>query len=169
LCGINREGIISNCYAIGSVTGNDFISGFCGFIDRSTITNCFWDVESSGVGLAGDDNFGAVGKTTAEMEAMETFTNVGWDFDWYDGDGADWFIQVGEYPILTWQISPADIYTDGRNNWKDFAVFAEFWQRDDCSVYNNYCDWADLDFSGDVGIDDLVELAAHWLAEGVWD
>jgi hypothetical protein len=168
LCG-NNTGNIANCYAVGTVVGDNYLGGLCGSTNENAITNSFWDVESSGVGLAGDDNFGAVGKTTAEMEAMETFTNVGWDFDWYDGDGADWFIQVGEYPILTWQISPADIYTDGRNNWKDFAVFAEFWQRDDCSVYNNYCDWADLDFSGDVGIDDLVELAAHWLAEGVWD
>jgi hypothetical protein len=170
MCGYDEAALI-NCYSTGKVVyveGSDYIGGVCGR-NVGDIDNCFWDVETSAFGLAGDDNFGAIGKTTAQMQTMETFTDAGWDFGWYDGDGADWFIQVGEYPILTWQISPADIYTDGLNNWKDFAVFAEFWQRDDCSVYNNYCDWADLDFSGDVGIDDLVELADYWLATGVWD
>jgi hypothetical protein len=101
------------------------------------------------------------------MKDMASY--VGWDFDYTDGDGANWFIQIDEYPILVWQISPADIYTDGRNNFRDFAVFAQYWMRDDCAIYNDYCDWADLDFSGYVDIDDLIELMSYWLQEGIYN
>jgi len=50
-------------------------------------------------------------------------------FSYTDGDEAIWFIPIDEYPILTWQISPADIYIDGRNNFRDFAVLARFWMK----------------------------------------
>jgi hypothetical protein len=91
------------------------------------------------------------------------------DFSYTDGDSADWFIQIDEYPILVWQISPADIYTDGRNNLRDFAIFAQYWMRDDCAIYNYYCDWADLNFNGSVDIDDLIILMNYWLEFGIYN
>jgi hypothetical protein len=178
LCGGNNslKSTIENCYSTGLVTSgadSQFIGGLCGS-DQYDVNNSFWDTEISGmtdgVGGVGPDPNGVTGKTTEEMQTMETYTDAGWDFDWYDdGDPADWFIQVCEYPILTWQISPADLYTDGSNDAKDFAVFAEFWQRDDCSIYNDYCDYADLDFNGQVDMFDLVELANHWLSTGIYN
>jgi hypothetical protein len=181
LCGFNHTGTIAECYAASSITStndSEYLGGLCGGVVLGAVTNCFWDVETTGMteGYHQDSIYNpstitnVVGKTTDEMQTMETYTDAGWDFDWYDdGDAADWFIQINEYPILTWQISPADLYTDGSNNAKDFAVFAQFWQRDDCSIYNDYCDYADLDFSGNVDIFDLIELANHWLAAGIYN
>ncbi len=100
---------------------------------------------------------------------MPNRKQAGCDFSWDDGDEAEWFIQVGEYPILVWQIGPGDIYADGRNNLRDWAVFAEWWMRDDCGALNCYCEWADMDFSGDVGVEDLALLAEYWLEAGVYD
>ena len=51
---------------------------------------------------------------------------------------------------------------------RDFSVFAQFWLRDDCGVYNYYCDWADLDFDGDVDFDDLDILIDYWLEIGIY-
>jgi len=50
-------------------------SGFC-FKNEGTITNCFWDTETSGQATSD----GGTGKTTAEMKTQSTFTDAGWDF-----------------------------------------------------------------------------------------
>lgn len=66
-----------------SVSGNTNIGGLVGFnntLNNALVSNSFWDVESDGIvgNVSGDDNFGATGKTTAEMKTQSTFT--GWDF-----------------------------------------------------------------------------------------
>lgn len=81
LLGINYRGGVSNCYSLGAiVTGGSpsDVGGFCGKDTDGTISSSYWDVDTSGVGISGDDNFGATGKTTSEMKAESTFT--GWDF-----------------------------------------------------------------------------------------
>jgi hypothetical protein len=198
------DGIISDCFASGLVSGNYQVGGMVGQISNGTIANsytiskviglgnvggfvggwyddyptshfygCFWNKtinpSLNGVGSTTPDPNWIMGRTTIEMQTQETFTSQGWDFSYTDGDPADWFIQTDEYPILTWQISPADIYTDGRNNLRDFAVFAKFWMRDDCRRYNNFCDGADLDFNGSVDIDDLFEFMTYWLQSGIYN
>jgi hypothetical protein len=159
LVGLNYASTISNCYSIGAVSGSSYVGGLVGYTFDSNIINSFWDVNTSGQTISD----GGTGKTTAEMKTLSTFTDAGWDFDF------DWFIQIDEYPILTWQISPADIYTDGKNNFRDFTVLARFWMRDDCGMYNNYCDGADLNFDGVVDIRDLKELASYWLQSGIYN
>ena len=67
LCGDNNFGTIINCYVIGSVSGNEDLGDLCGS-NGGTISNCFWDVETSGIGSEGDNNHGAIGKTTAQMQ-----------------------------------------------------------------------------------------------------
>ncbi len=73
--GINEigGGIITNSYSSGAVTGNVPVGGFCGD-NTDTITDCFWDTETSGQ----SDISGATGNTTMEMMQQATFTN--WDF-----------------------------------------------------------------------------------------
>jgi hypothetical protein len=164
LVGHKDGGGVSDCYSTGAVSGISYVGGLMGHNYLGTITACFWDVNTSGWSTSA----GGEGKTTAEMQTLSTFTSAGWDFSYTDGDEADWFIQIDEYPILTWQISPADIYTDGRNNFRDFAVFAQYWMRNDCRVYNNHCDWADLNFDGSVNYDDLIELMSYWLETGIY-
>ena len=66
---------IDNCYSTGLVTGNTNVGGFCG-IDDNTITNCFWDTETSGQATSD----GGTGKTTTQMKTQSTFTDAGWDF-----------------------------------------------------------------------------------------
>ncbi len=163
---------ITHCYSTGMVDGSSKAGGVIGS-NVGFNPRCFWDVNTSGTidGVANmtPDPSGVIGLATIQMQDINTYVNAGWDFDYTDGDAADWFMQFNEYPILTWQISPADLYTDGRNNFKDFSIFASYWQRKDCGIYNNYCDWADMDFSGDVGIEDLIELMTYWLQEGIYE
>jgi PKD domain/The GLUG motif len=93
---------INNCYSYGSVSGNTGIGGLVGANDNSTVTDSFWDTETSGRSTSA----GGTGKTTAEMKTQSTFTNAGWDFVVETTNGTDdtWgmFIELNNgYPILT--------------------------------------------------------------------
>lgn len=78
----NYLGTISNSYAVGTATGTDEnIGGFVGYNHTdSTITNSFWDKETSATltGVASGDTEGVSGKTTEEMKTKGTFAD--WDF-----------------------------------------------------------------------------------------
>jgi hypothetical protein len=111
-------GTVTNCYAAGSVTGTD--SDFGGLIGRvggkGTVSNSFWDTESSGQGISG----GGTGKTTADMKDIATYTNTvteglttAWDFpgtmnddagsnDYWDMDIPNGLLNDG-YPFLDWE------------------------------------------------------------------
>jgi len=76
--GLSDSPTITNCYSTGSITetiGIPYVGGFCGD-NYGTITNCFWDTETSGQGSSD----GGTGKTTAQMKTKSTFTDAGWDF-----------------------------------------------------------------------------------------
>ena len=163
LVGCNNFGDVANCYAAGMVSGDSNVGGLIGY-NIFAATNCFWDMETSGQA----SSTGGTGMTTAEMKTLSTFTSAGWDFSYTDGNQAVWFMPIDEYPILTWQISPADLYTDGKNNFKDFAIFAQYWLREDCAIYNDYCEWADMNFDGHVDISDLADFISYWLEEGIY-
>ena len=178
--GFSYFGLVSNCYSTGKILGDEtgdsdyFTGGFAGLIMGGEILRCFWDVETSEIERGFNLDLYCPGtvvnissKTTEQMQNASTYVNVGWDFDYDDGDDADWFIQIDEYPILTWQISPADIYTDGRNDMKDFAVFAQYWMREDCAIHNN-CDRADMDLNGYVDTKDFSEFLSYWLESGIY-
>ncbi len=74
LVGENDEGSVDNSYATGSVSGEVFVGGLVGW-NEGTVDNSFWDIETSGT----TSSDGGVGKTTAEMMDINTFTDVGWD------------------------------------------------------------------------------------------
>ncbi len=117
LVGFNNElGSISNCYAVGVVLGNS-AGGLVGFNVVGTVTDSFWDVDSSGI----DTSDGGTGKTTAEMQTESTFTDASWDFVeiWNIGENQT-------YPYL--RVYPAgDLNHDGVVNLPDFAIFADHW------------------------------------------
>lgn len=69
------SGSIDNSFSTGEVTGNTNVGGFCG-VNGDTITDCFWDTQTSG--QAASD--GGTGQTTSEMTTRSTFTGAGWDF-----------------------------------------------------------------------------------------
>ena len=119
LCGNNGIGNIRNCYSNGPVTGT-FAGGFCGFSGSSAyIIGCFWDVETSGIGEVGENDSGAIGKTTAEMKQQSTFTD--WDFInvWNIGENQT-------YPYLRTYL-PSDINKDRIINFLDFCIIADKW------------------------------------------
>ncbi len=79
--GQNAGAVIDDCYSTGIPTGNFSVGGFCGD-NGDTITNCFWDTETSGTAISD----GGTGQTTAQMKTQSTFTDAGWDFTipiWY--------------------------------------------------------------------------------------
>ena len=110
LCGRNYYGSITSCYASSSVTGDgSYVGGFCGYQRGSSaeMENCFWDTETSGQtdGYYLDSSYpgtvtNVLGKSTAEMQTITTFTDAGWDFS---SNQAVWKEVVGWYPFLAWQ------------------------------------------------------------------
>jgi len=99
----NTGGSINNCYSTGSVIGDSYVGGLCGLENGGTISDSFWDVQTSG--RTGDS--GGIGKTTAEMQMQATFTDSGWNFDniWY----------MSDYPKLRYFGSCFDIWLSDWN------------------------------------------------------
>jgi hypothetical protein len=117
LVGINQN-LIDKCYSIGPVSGESGSSDVCGFIGDNTygtVSNSFWNKETSGRISGG----GGSGRTTAQMERRSTFT--GWDFInvWNIGENQT-------YPYLRTYL-PSDINKDGIVNFLDLATTANQW------------------------------------------
>ena len=89
--GHNWEGTITGCYAMGSVSGNEYVGGQVGINIGTAVTSTFWNIETSGQ----LESKGGEGKTTAEMKSTATY--AGWD-------EAVWHIVEGEYPRLKWEL-----------------------------------------------------------------
>jgi len=104
LVGHNR-GSVSSCYSSGNVTGLDYIGGLVGRNYQGTVSNSFWDIETSGQAISD----GGTGKTTAEMENIATFPGPAWNIIAVTGPGMRntsyvWNIVDDEtYPFLSWQ------------------------------------------------------------------
>ncbi|NTU58185.1 MAG: hypothetical protein HGB00_04605, partial [Chlorobiaceae bacterium] len=85
LVGWNAGGI-TNCYSTGSLKGNYYFGGLVGYNDFGTVTNSYWDKETSGQ----SSSSGGTGLTTAEMMTKAKFTD--WDFT----SNGTWFMIEGE-------------------------------------------------------------------------
>ena len=123
------------CYSAGSVIADSNIGGFAGKKNLGYVTYCFWDIETYGIGESGDLNHDAIGKTTSQMQDIDTFLNVYWDFDPYDGDLEDWVMPDDGYPKLFWQkscmyILIGDLNQDCKIDLADLAIMASNWMVD---------------------------------------
>ena len=153
---------ISNCYSTGSVTGAVDIGGLVGRGAPSRVDNSFWDIETSGKLRSN----GGMGKTTVEMQTINTFLDAGWDFVDESVNGTEdiWSICEGtNYPRLVWQIPAGDFVCPDGITIDDFLFFIEHWQDDNCNPSNDYCQGTDLDKSGTVDADDLGIFFENWL------
>ncbi|MGK2742182.1 beta strand repeat-containing protein [Tepidicaulis sp. LMO-SS28] len=108
--GLVQTSTIDNVYATGtaSVTGTAPTPHFAGFVGQyanGTISNAFWNAQTSGLanakGTGGGDASGITGLTTAQLRGLSTFTGAGWDIDDEGGTGAIWRIYDGHTaPLL---------------------------------------------------------------------
>lgn len=102
-CGTN-EAMIKNSYSTGTIyTDAVEKAGFC-YVNYDTIEGCFWDTDSSGILTAGYGGAltGVAGKTTAEMQDLNTFLDADWDFvdETANGDDDIWTIEPNQYPSI---------------------------------------------------------------------
>jgi len=106
LVGWNGEGDVSNSYSTGSVAGNLSVGGLVGWNEDGTVSNSFWDTETSGQATSD----GGMGKTTAEMKDIATFSGATWDIIAVANPGTRnhsyiWNIVDDEtYPFLSWEL-----------------------------------------------------------------
>jgi hypothetical protein len=106
LVGYNSYGgTVSDSYSIGRATGSGDVGGLVGQSYQGTVSNSFWDTETSGQITSA----GGSGKTTAEMKSIATFLSAGWNIIAVTtpdirNPSYIWNIVDGEtYPFLSWQ------------------------------------------------------------------
>jgi hypothetical protein len=98
LVGQNNWAALSDCYASGPVSGSNRVGGLVGYASNPNlvVNSCFWDVQTSGQ----EASAGGTGKTTAQMQDINTFLDADWDFTTADDDPADWVMLSTYYPQL---------------------------------------------------------------------
>jgi hypothetical protein len=98
-------GTVSNSYSTGSVTGNEYVGGLVGHIDDGTVSNSFWDIETSGQSTSD----GWTGKNTTEIQDIATFSGAMWNIiavaPGETNDAYTWnIIDKHTYPFLSWEL-----------------------------------------------------------------
>jgi hypothetical protein len=105
LVGYSDCSTISDCYSVGIISataGSVYFGGLLADGWENNIISSFWDIQTSGQ----QTSHGGEGKTTLEMKTLTTFTETGWDFLATDGDPADWWMPVDDYPKLLCNWNP---------------------------------------------------------------
>ncbi|MGQ9546286.1 MAG: GLUG motif-containing protein [Dehalococcoidia bacterium] len=100
----DSPGVVNRCYSSGRVVGLSFVGGLVGS-NWATVTNSFWNVESSEVNVSD----GGTGRSTAEMNDIATYANAGWNIVAVVSGQTDpqyvWNIVSGQtHPFLSWQV-----------------------------------------------------------------
>jgi hypothetical protein len=104
LLGAN-EGTVSNSYATGTVTGTEYVGGLLGYNQGGTVTNSFWDTETSGQSTSD----GGTGRNTTEMHNITTFSGATWNITAVANPSLRnlsyiWnIVNNVTYPFLSWQ------------------------------------------------------------------
>ena len=85
---------ITKSYATGTATGGSNVGGFAGLNAGSLDSTNIWNTTT---GNATNPSGSAVGKTTAQMQTLATFTGQGWaSIDGNFGTGTIWRIYAGQ-------------------------------------------------------------------------
>jgi hypothetical protein len=100
----DNDGTVSNSYSTGSVTGNSSVGGLIGYNGDGTVSNSFWDIETSGQATSD----GGTGKNTREMQDIATFSLTGWNIIAVALNETNpayiWnIVNNVTYPFLSWQ------------------------------------------------------------------
>lgn len=100
---------IENSYSTGQVTSTGVLGGLIGE-GASTVTNSFWDTETSGITVSA----GGIRKSTSEMKIQSTYTN--WDFINIWGIDGDYpYLQVFGVPIPPAKIGNVEVNSYANN------------------------------------------------------
>lgn len=100
---------IENCYARFSIEGNSN-GGLVAFLRMSaSITNCFWDSETSQINNAvfynvdGGDIVNSSGLTSEEMQTASPYQDAGWDFEtiWSIDESTNWGLPFLQESIIS--------------------------------------------------------------------
>jgi hypothetical protein len=184
LLGSNGGSIVS-CYAASPVSGYEYVGGLLGYNYDGSLISCFWDINASGTadGVANidPDPNGAAGKTTAEMQMRNTFTDASWDFvgEVINGPNDIWDICEGtNYPKLSWQIPlTGDFVCPDGVEINDLALLCEDWLLEELSAdvwpnegdgIVNFFDWAVFanQWQTTVNFKSLADFTHQWLKTG---
>jgi hypothetical protein len=97
-------GTVSNSYSSGNVTGNEYVGGLVGQNHEGTVSNSFWDIQTSGQATSA----GGTGKNTTEMQDIDTFSDAGWNITAVAMNETNpayiWnIVNNVTYPFLSWQ------------------------------------------------------------------
>lgn len=109
LIGRQHEASSYTSYSTGEVSAyfpySSRLGGFMGSKYTGYCSNCFWDLQTSGLASSAC----GTGKNTAEMKTESTFTDAGWDFDtvWTIGPTVN-----DGYPYLFWWYDPPEMISD---------------------------------------------------------
>ena len=129
LIGSNESSVLTS-YSTGTVTGNNNTGGLIGDDNGGSVSDAFWDKETSGL----TSSAAGTGKTTAEMKDVATFTDINtagldsaWDFvnnpnndsqsdDYWtltpeENQGYPYFFSPGEEPTDNDGDGTIEIYT----------------------------------------------------------
>jgi hypothetical protein len=153
---------VNTCYSTGVVTGGgSYVGGLVGY-NYGDVNDSFWDVNTSGRTTSA----GGIGKTTAQVQDINTFLNADWDFvgETANGTNDTWRMCVNGlyYPKFYWQFLLGDFACPDGVNFVDFAYLAQWWLRIDCNL-NNDCNGTDIYTDGAVNILDFALFAENWL------
>ena len=88
---------VTHCYSTGGVGGVRDVGGLVG--SGCAKAQCFWDIESSGQATSP----GGTGRTTAQMQDIQTYLDAGWDWvgETKNGTAEVWQMpEGGGYPTL---------------------------------------------------------------------
>ncbi|HPR31723.1 MAG TPA: hypothetical protein PLK12_06500, partial [Prolixibacteraceae bacterium] len=101
---IDVSSIISNCYSIGNVNNVESAGGFVSYYGSATVSNCYWDTETSGQSSSG----AGTGLSTDEMKTYSPYYAHSWDFKGESLNGTSEIWNIGNernngYPYLNFQ------------------------------------------------------------------
>ena len=150
LIGANNGSALVSCYATGLIDGTSSVGGLIGDNLNSTLIACFWDIQTSEktIGVGSGSSEGATGKTTTEMMTVATFLTEGWDFvnEVTNGLNDYWKIEVNDYPRLT--IPTWTLGGEGTTNDPYIIATAADLGKVWLRPVANYCLGSNLDLSG---------------------
>jgi The GLUG motif len=110
LVGDNRL-YVTTSYSSGMVSGFVQVGGLVGEGNSGIIRASMWDIETSGQ----SSSAGGTGLTTAEMQDMDTFLRVGWDFvdEILNGTCDYWQMSANDYPRSHYLVEADRVTLDG--------------------------------------------------------